>query len=80
MKRFIEGENRNQSLLFPEVLDEYITEENSVRVIDAYIDELNLTELGFKLIPAETGRPAFHPTVMLKLYVYGYLNRIQSSR
>jgi len=80
MKRFIEGENRNQSLLFPEVLDEYITEENSVRVIDAYIDELNLTELGFKLVPAETGRPAFHPTVMLKLYVYGYLNRIQSSR
>ena len=80
MKRFIEGENRSQSLLFPEVLDEYITEENSVRVIDAFIDELSLTELGFNLVPAETGRPAFHPTVMLKLYVYGYLNRIQSSR
>lgn len=80
MKRFIEGENRSQSLLFPEVLDEYVTEENSVRVIDAFIDELNLTKLGFNLVPAETGRPAFHPTVMLKLYVYGYLNRIQSSR
>lgn len=80
MKRFIQGDNRNQSLLFPETLDEYISEENPVRVIDVFVEELDLARMGFELIPADTGRPAYHPAVMLKLYIYGYLNRIQSSR
>jgi len=80
MTDFIEGEARTQATLFPEALDDYITEENPVRVIDVFIDSLNLTDLGFKTIPAITGRPAYHPGTMLKLYVYGYLNRIQSSR
>ncbi len=80
MSRFIEGESRTQATLFPEVLDEYIAEENAVRVVDAFIDSLNLAELGFKTMPADTGRPAYHPSTMLKLYLYGYLNRIQSSR
>ena len=79
MSRFIEGKSRTQSTLFPEVMDDYITEENPVRVIDAFIDSLNLLELGFKVDPADTGRPAYHPSTMLKLYLYGYLNRIQSS-
>jgi len=80
MTDFIEGEARTQATLFPEALDDYITEENTVRVIDIFIDSLNLSSLGFKTIPAMTGRPAYHPGTMLKLYVYGYLNRIQSSR
>lgn len=80
MTDFIEGEARTQATLFPERLDDYITEENPVRVIDVFIDSLNLSDLGFKTIPAMTGRPAYHPGTMLKLYVYGYLNRIQSSR
>lgn len=81
MKRFIKGENRHQSTLFPESLDEYIREENPVRVIDVFVDELDLSELGFQgVIPKETGRPSYHPSTMLKLYAYGYLNRIQSSR
>ncbi len=80
MTDFIEGEARTQATLFPERLDDYITEENPVRVIDVFIDSLNLSDLGFKIIPAITGRPAYHPGTMLKLYVYGYLNRIQSSR
>lgn len=80
MSRFIEGENREQSTLFPDCLDDYITEENSVRVIDVFVDGLNLGNLSFKIIPAGTGRPAYHPSMMLKLYIYGYLNRIQSSR
>jgi len=80
MTDFIEGEARTQATLFPERLDDYITEENPVRVIDVFIDSLNLSGLGFKTIPAITGRPAYHPGTMLKLYVYGYLNRIQSSR
>jgi len=80
MKRFIEGENRNQSLLFPEVLDDYIAEENPVRVIDVFVDELSLADLGFDVLPADTGRPSYHPAILLKLYIYGYLNRIQSSR
>lgn len=66
--------------LFPERLDYYITEENPVRVVDVFIDSLDLTWLGFKTIAEKTGRPGFHPTTMLKLYVYGYLNRVQSSR
>ncbi len=80
MKRFIEGEDRVQATLFPEQLDDYIAEENSVRVIDVFVDELNLSKMGFKTVPAETGRPSYHPATMLKLYIYGYLNRIQSSR
>ena len=81
MKRFVEGENRNQSTLFPETLEDYVAENNPVRVIDAFIDELDLSHLGFQGVePQATGRPAYHPSILLKLYVYGYLNRVQSSR
>ena len=81
MKRFVEGEDRSQSTLFPERLDDYIAEDNPVRVIDVFIDELDLGPLGFEGVdPHATGRPAYHPSTLLKLYVYGYLNRIQSSR
>jgi len=81
MSRFIEGEERSQSVLFPESLDEWITEDNPVRVVDAFVEELDLAELGFQRAePAETGRPGYHPATLLKIYVYGYLNRIQSSR
>ncbi len=81
MSRFIEGEERSQTVLFPESLDEWITDDNPVRVVDAFVDELNLAELGFERAePAETGRPAYHPATLLKIYIYGYLNRIQSSR
>ena len=80
MTDFIEGENRYQSTLFPERLDEYIAEDSAVRVIDVFIDELDLSGLGFRGEPQATGRPAYHPATMLKIYVYGYLNRIQSSR
>jgi len=80
MKRFIEEECRQQSTLFPERLDDYITNDNSVRVIDVFIDGLNLPNLGFNTTPAITGRPAYHPATMLKIYAYGYLNRIQSTR
>jgi transposase len=80
MKRFIEGESRTQATLFPEALDEYITEENPVRVIDVFVDELNLTTMGINIEPAETGRPAYHPATMLKLFIYGYFNRVQSTR
>ena len=81
MRRFVEGTDRKQSTLFPECLDDWIDEDNPVRVIDAFVDRLDLGELGFSGVePAETGRPAYHPSVLLKLYVYGYLNRVQSSR
>jgi transposase len=80
MSRFIEGETRTQATLFPEQLDDYVTEENAVRVIDVFIDGLDLSCLGFKTEPADTGRPAYHPSTMIKLFIYGYLNRIQSSR
>jgi len=81
MKRFIEGEDRSQATLLPECLDDYIGEDNPVRVIDAFVDELDLHALGFEgAEPAATGRPSYHPAVLLKIYVYGYLNRIQSSR
>ena len=81
MKRFIQGEDRTQSTLLPELLDEYIAEANPVRVVDVYVDELDLGKLGFEGVdPAATGRPAYHPAVLLKIYIYGYLNRIQSSR
>lgn len=80
MSGFIEGESRSQATLFPERIDDYVAEENAVRVIDVFVDELDLSGLGFKTIPEVTGRPAYHPAMMLKLYIYGYLNRIQSSR
>jgi len=81
MKRFIEGVDRDQATLFPERLEDWIGEDNPVRVIDVFVDELDLGELGFSgIAPAVTGQPAYHPSVLLKLYVYGYLNRVQSSR
>ena len=81
MGRFVEGEDRRQSLLLPESLDDYVTEDNPVRVVEVFIDELDLAALGFDGVqPAATGRPAYHPSTMLKLYLYGYLNRLQSSR
>jgi len=81
MGRFIEGEDRQQVALLPECLDDYIAEDNPVRVIDAFVGELDLAELGFQgAMPAVTGRPAYHPAALLKIYIYGYLNRIQSSR
>ena len=81
MKRFIEGESRTQSTLFPEALDDYIAEDNAVRVVDVFVDELELGGLGFERVePEATGRPGYHPSVLLKIYVYGYLNRIQSTR
>ena len=81
MKRFIEGEDRGQGTLLPELLDDYVAEDNPVRVVDVFVEELDLAGLGFKRVqPAKTGRPAYHPAVLLKLYIYGYLNRIQSSR
>jgi transposase len=81
MKRFVEGADRGQSMLFPECLDDWIDEDNPVRVIDIFVDELDLGELGFSGVdPKATGRPSYHPSALLKLYVYGYLNRVQSSR
>src|SRR5579864_176202 len=81
MRRFVEGTDRGQSTLLPECLDDWIDENNPVRVIDAFVETLDLAELGFEGVePAETGRPAYHPSALLKLYVYGYLNRVQSSR
>ncbi|CAB3883215.1 IS1182 family transposase ISBusp4 [Achromobacter aegrifaciens] len=81
MPRFIEGQDRQQVALVPECLDDFITDDNPVRIIDAFVDELNLESLGFeKAAPAATGRPSYHPAVLLKIYIYGYLNRVQSSR
>jgi len=81
MKRFIEGEDRTQITLLPECLDDYIAADNPIRAVEVFIDELDLGTLGFAGInPAATGRPSYHPAVLLKLYLYGYLNRIQSSR
>ena len=81
MKRFVEGEDRSQSTLFPERLDDYISEDNPVRAIEAFVEEVDLRALGFDGVePETTGRPAYHPSTVLKIYVYGYLNRIQSSR
>src|ERR1700676_770143 len=81
MKRFVEGEDRRQGVLLPEFLDDYVSEENPVRVIDVFVEELDLGALGFEGVVAEaTGRPAYHPGVLLKIYVYGYINQIASSR
>jgi transposase len=81
MKRFVEGVDRGQTTLFPESLEDWIGEDNPVRVIDVFVDELDLAGLGFDGVdPEVTGRPSYHPSVLLKLYIYGYLNRVQSSR
>src|SRR5678816_24470 len=81
MKRFVAGADRGQATLLPECLDDFIDESNAVRVIDAVVEALNLAELEFDGVePATTGRPSYHPSVLLKLYIYGYLNRVQSSR
>ncbi len=81
MGRFISGADRKQTTLFPPCVDDWIGEDNPVRVIDAFVDALDLLGLGFEGVePAATGRPSYHPSVLLKLYIYGYLNRVQSSR
>ena len=81
MKRFVEGQDRGQSKLFPECLEDWLDEDNRVRVIDVFVDGLDLPDLGFVGVELEaTGRPSYHPSVLLKLYIYGYLNRVQSSR
>ena len=81
MGRFVEGDDHRQSLLLPASLDDYVTGDNPVRVVEAFIDELDLGALGFEGVqPASTGRPAYHPSTLLKIYLYGYLNRLQSSR
>src|SRR6201985_3938239 len=81
MGRFVEGANRNQATPLPECLGEFIAADNPVRIVDAFVGELELASLGFDgARPAETGRPSYHPAVLLKIYIYGYLNHIQSSR
>src|SRR5271163_5029638 len=81
MKRFIEGEDRRQSVLLPEFLDDYVSEENTVRVIDVFVEELDLAALGFDgVVPESTGRPAYHPSLLLRIYIYGYINQVASSR
>ena len=81
MKRFVEGEDRTQSVLLSEFPDDHVAEDNPVRAIDVFVDELDLRGLGFEgAIPEATGRPAYRPATMLKIYVYGYINQIASSR
>jgi hypothetical protein len=81
MGRFVEGADRSQTTLLPECLDDFIAEDNPVRIIDAFVEELELPALGFDgATPATTGRPSYHPAVLLRIYIYGYLNRVQSSR
>src|SRR6202161_2156741 len=81
MTRFVAGDDRSQSTLFPERLEDYLSEDNPVRAVDVFVDELDLMGLGFCGVePEATGRPAYHPGTLLKIYVYGYLNRVQSSR
>ena len=81
MHRFIDGEDRMQQTLLPHCLEDYVGEENPVRVIEVFIEELDLAALGFSgMTPAATGRPGYHPSTLLKIYLYGYLNRLQSSR
>src|SRR5215471_9132909 len=81
MKRFVEGQDRSQLILLPDCLDDYVGEDNPVRIVDAFIDELDLAVLGFAgVVPEATGRPSCHPVTLLKIYLYGYLNRVQSSR
>jgi transposase len=81
MKRFVEGEDRRQGVLLPEFLDDYVSEENPVRVIEAFVEALDLEALGFEgVVPEATGRPGYHPGLLLKIYVYGYINQVASSR
>ena len=80
MKRFIEGFDRSQTTLLPDCVDDYVGEDNPVRAIDAFVDMLDLASLGFDVAPEATGRPGYHPSTMLKLYLYGYFNQVQSSR
>ena len=81
MKRFIEEADRRQITLLPGSLEDYVAEDNPVRVVEAFVDQLDLGALGFEgTVPAVTGRPSYHPAVLLKIYIYGYLNRVQSSR
>jgi transposase len=81
MKRFIEGDDRSQVTLLPECLDDYIAEDNPVRVVDAFIEDIDLRGLGFDgAQPCDTGRPSYHPSVLLKIYIYGYLNRGRRER
>src|SRR5918995_1747208 len=81
MRRFVEGMHRSQTTLFPESLEDWVSDDNPVRVIDAFVDALDLRTLGFDgVLPEATGRPSYHPAILLKLYIYGYLNRVQSSR
>ena len=81
MPRFIEAESRSQATLFPERVDDYVKSDNPIRAVEAFVDALDLMDLGFKgMVPKQTGRPAYHPSSMLELYIYGYLNRIQSTR
>ena len=80
MGRFIEGADRRQATLLPNTIDDYVGGENPVRVIDAFVELLDLAALGFEgVIPEDTGRPSYHPATLLKIYVYGYLNQVQSS-
>ena len=80
MKQFIEGVDRQQAMVLPECLDDYVNENNPVRAIDAFVDLLDLAVLGFNAEPAATGRPGYHPGLMLRIYLNGYLTQIQSSR
>src|SRR6187455_1156960 len=81
MRGFVQGADRQQTTLLPECLEDWVDESNPVRVVDVFVDALELRDLGFDGVdPAATGRPAYHPSPMLKLYIYGYLNRVQSSR
>ena len=81
MSLFVEGEDRSQSWLLPNSLEDYVSPDNPVRVVEAFIDELDFGSLGFSGVePAATGRPGYHPATLLKIYLYGYLNRVQSSR
>src|SRR6202451_155685 len=81
MRRFVAAADRGHWTLLPECLDDFIEESNPGRVIDAFVDALDLAEMSFEGVePAATGRPSYHPSVLLKLYIYGYLNRVQSSR
>ena len=81
MKGFVQGAERQQTTLLPERLDDWVDESNPVRAVDVFVEALELRELGFDgVTPAATGRPGYHPSPMLKLYIYGYLNRVQSSR
>ena len=81
MAGFVEGIDRSQHSLFPAVLDDYVAEDNPVRAIEAFADGLDLGQLGFARVEAlVTGRPGYHPATLLKIYIYGYLNRVPSSR